>query len=131
LSQCRRLLNKNGKVFIVVPNLAGLRARLSIPILSQRFQIDERYRAFPIHLFYFTPTTLSALLTRHGFRINGVQTFGLGVYEFVNRLGTNSEAAVTTKAVRRVRNHTLREKAKKLFFDFRFGENLLVVASPA
>ena len=129
LSHCRRLLNKRGKLFIVVPNLSGLRARLSFPLLSRHCNIDERYRAFPIHLFYYSPRTLSQTLQKHGFNVTAVETFGLGMDEFISRgyVGSNEGS----KKSRVKKNRLSRQIIKKALFSARLGENLLVVAQRA
>lgn len=129
LSSCRQLLTRDGKLFIAVPNLAGLRAQLSFRFLSRHFNIDERHRAFPIHLFYYTPRTLVKVLEKSGLRVIGVETFGLGMDEFVNQpdAGTSgSRAEVSPK--RTSGGKALRQIIKKAFFGARLGENLLVIA---
>jgi 2-polyprenyl-3-methyl-5-hydroxy-6-metoxy-1,4-benzoquinol methylase len=133
LSQCRRLLNPKGKIFVVVPNLAGMRAKLSFPFLSRHFSVDERHRAFPIHLFYFTPRTLARMLERNGFRVSAVETFGLGLSEFINRpdggaAGVDRDRASHASAVRPKRNRALRQIVKRTFYKAGLGENLLAVA---
>jgi len=130
LAECRRLLNKDGKIFIVVPNLAGMRARLSLPLLSQRLNVDERHRAFPIHLFYFTPRTLSLTLEKSSFRVVAIETFGLGIYEFLKRPDTSQNGGMKKNVTTRKAASALREIAKRTFFRARLGENLLVIAQP-
>lgn len=49
LGDLAKLLSPGGTLFIEVPNRCSLRARVALPLLSQRFDVDERYRAFPIH----------------------------------------------------------------------------------
>ena len=131
LSQCRRVLNKKGKLFVVVPNLAGMRARLSFPLLSRRFSVDERHRAFPIHLFYFTPRTLSQTLEKHGFRVEAVETFGLGMDEFILRQNDRCDVpncGMRTAGTRK--RGALRHIVKKKLFNAGLGENLMAVAHP-
>jgi 2-polyprenyl-3-methyl-5-hydroxy-6-metoxy-1,4-benzoquinol methylase len=53
-----RLLSARGKLFIEVPNVQSLRARLSLPVLSRYASIDERYRAFS-----YPPLLLRSALT--------------------------------------------------------------------
>jgi 2-polyprenyl-3-methyl-5-hydroxy-6-metoxy-1,4-benzoquinol methylase len=130
-SQCRRLLAKNGRLFIVVPNLAGLRARLSFPVLSRHFKIDERHRAFPVHLFYFTPQTLSRTLEKNGFRVRGVKTFGFGMNEFLT-LPADSDlagsASMKATSGNGKKKSGFRQMVKKAFFVAGLGENLMVIA---
>jgi 2-polyprenyl-3-methyl-5-hydroxy-6-metoxy-1,4-benzoquinol methylase len=127
LSQCHRLLNKNGKLFIVVPNLAGMRARLSLPILSRYFNIDERHRAFPIHLFYYTARTLVQTLEKSGFRVTATETFGLGEFVHLRSSGNNGKRSATTNTTVR-KKRVVRQSLKKSFFRAGLGENLLAVA---
>ena len=129
LSYCRQRLGEKGKLFIVVPNLAGMRARLSLPLLSRRFNVDERHRAFPIHLFYFTPRTLSHTLEKNGFRVASVETFGMGLDEYLNRPDVKPNGSVKETGTKK--NHVLRHFIKKGFFSAGLGENLLAVAQPA
>jgi 2-polyprenyl-3-methyl-5-hydroxy-6-metoxy-1,4-benzoquinol methylase len=132
LSECRRLLNRTGKLFVIVPNLAGIRAKLSFPFLSRHFNVDERHRAFPIHLFYFTPRTLSRMLEKNGFRISAIETFGIGMSEFMNRpdRGKTRVSSTTsqTSTVEPRKSHALRQVIKQTFFKAGLGENLLAVA---
>jgi SAM-dependent methyltransferase len=85
LAEVRRLLAPGGMVFIEVPNVGSLRARLSWPFLSRRFGVDERHRAFPIHLSYFSPRTLGGLLRRAGWAVERRFTLGLGIEELFCR----------------------------------------------
>jgi 2-polyprenyl-3-methyl-5-hydroxy-6-metoxy-1,4-benzoquinol methylase len=128
LRTCRRLLGKRGKLFIAVPNLAGMRARLSFHFLSRHFNIDERCRAFPIHLFYFTPRTLTQMLDKNGLHVVALETFGFGMDEFVNRPDPTLTDKVAT--VRTNKHRTLKQIAKKTFFTAGLGENLLAIARP-
>lgn len=132
LNLCRRVLKKKGKLFVVVPNLAGLRARLALPALSQRFQVDERHRAFPIHLFYYTPRTLSRILEKNDFRVTAVETFGFGMDEFIHRGPANGAAKVGGATAAGVKTESgFKQVLKKRFFNAGLGENLLVGANPA
>jgi 2-polyprenyl-3-methyl-5-hydroxy-6-metoxy-1,4-benzoquinol methylase len=132
LSRCQRVLDATGKLFVVVPNLAGMRAKLSFPLLSRHFGVDERHRAFPIHLFYFTPRTLTQTLEQNGFRVTAMETFGLGLDEFFNRpdqhIAKSSNSDMRSPAARHRR--ALREIVKKKFFGAGLGENLIAVAEP-
>ncbi len=128
LSECRRLLGKQGKLFVAVPNLAGMRARLSFRFLSRHCNVDERHRAFPIHLFYFTPRTLSQTLEKSGFGVAALETFGLGMDEFINRPETGCNDGMKKATGRK--NRALREIVKRWFFGSGLGENLLAVSQP-
>jgi len=65
-----------------VPNAGALRARLAFPILSRRFGADERYRAFAIHLIYYTSATLRRLFERCGWEVKDSFTVGMGIDKF-------------------------------------------------
>lgn len=132
LWECHRLLATGGKLFIVVPNVAGLRARLSTALLSRYFDVDERHRAFPIHLFYFSPSTLTSTLQKAGFHVTAVETFGLGVEELFLSRQRNSARNVPRHPLPQPpsKRSRFRQIAKKAFFGAKLGENLLAVAQP-
>jgi 2-polyprenyl-3-methyl-5-hydroxy-6-metoxy-1,4-benzoquinol methylase len=94
LANAARLLTRSGRIFVIVPNASSLRAQLSAPVLSRHFGFDERYRAFPAHLSYFTPVTLPSILRKHGFHVERVETFGLGLDELL--LIEDDESGSTT-----------------------------------
>lgn len=85
LQMFRQLLRPGGRLFLEVPNVNSLRARLAMPYFRRRFGFDERHRAFPIHLSYFSPRTLALCLQKHGFATEVVTTCGLGLDELVDR----------------------------------------------
>jgi 2-polyprenyl-3-methyl-5-hydroxy-6-metoxy-1,4-benzoquinol methylase len=139
LYECRRLLDKSGKLFVVVPNLAGMRAKLSSPVLSRHFKVDERYRAFPTHLFYYTAETLTRTLEKKGFRVVAVETFGLGMEAFFNRnggpgggaqRGSNGAKSGETKTANTTGAGGFRQIVKNRLFGAGLGESLLAVACP-
>jgi SAM-dependent methyltransferase len=146
LEMLRDRLAPGGCLVIECPNVGSLRARMSYPTLSRYARFDERYRAFPIHLSYFTPRTLSELLARHGFAVERTATLGYGVDELLRDpswstpgaspatvTATPSEAAPRTPRTPRTRRRTpLRRLAgqvlKRLILDTGLGENVMVVA---
>jgi SAM-dependent methyltransferase len=128
LHALRNLLAPDGHIYIEVPNVRSLRARLSLPILSQRFGFDERYRAFPIHLTYFGATTMRRLLSRAGFQVERISSVGMGLDELLVR-PEREEAGVQPPSPR---NHTrperpLRRFLKAAFLGAGLGENLAVI----
>jgi 2-polyprenyl-3-methyl-5-hydroxy-6-metoxy-1,4-benzoquinol methylase len=141
LNLFRELLGPQGKVLIEVPNARSLRASLSLPWLSQHCGFDERYRAFPIHLSYFSAATLRAMLERQSFRVLRLTTTGWGLEEILYRDTTPPErrsdpapaAPVSAPASSRPAGFTQRLKGaiKPLFFDRLLGDNLVAVAAPA
>jgi hypothetical protein len=129
-------------VFIEVPNVGSLRARLSCPILSRRFGVDERHRAFPIHLSYFSPRTLGVLLRRAGWEVERRFTLGLGVEELFCRAEKAAPATPrpvpadaprpTSAPARRSggRLRVLKGAVKAMILGTGLGENLCVLARP-
>jgi SAM-dependent methyltransferase len=131
LTSIRRLLAPNGRLFLEVPNARSLRARLAHPLLSRFAGVDERYRAFPIHLFYFSERHSRSLLAKAGWEVDTIFTTGLGMDEFFFRPDDsprplppgrpmNSASRVPRKRLR----HFLRDR----FLALGLGENLAVIA---
>ena len=136
LASLHELLAPGGRLFIECPNVKSLRARLSHPTLSRHARFDERYRAFPIHLSYFTPKTLTDLLRRCGFDVVESTTWGFGIEELVlpaprspiaDRMSTPKLAGAPERPA-----HPLKKLAKsvltKLILEPGLGENIVVVA---
>jgi SAM-dependent methyltransferase len=125
----KRMLKPGGRLFVEVPNADSLRARLSPPALSRYLAADERYRAFPIHLSYFSGANLSLLMQRFGFRGRAVETYGLGLDEYFY----NADSEHTAYAGLRSKGRSpllrpIRELIKRGLYGLRLGENLLVIA---
>jgi SAM-dependent methyltransferase len=78
LADLHERLRSDGWLCLEVPNRGSLRARLS-PTAVTKLGADERHRAFPIHLSYFTPRTLGRALAATGFAVVAMTTAGLGV----------------------------------------------------
>jgi SAM-dependent methyltransferase len=146
LSELAPLLSDTGRLLIEVPNVASLRARLSAPWLCRRFRFDERHRAFPIHLWYFEPRTLRLLLSRSGFEVTALETYGVGLDELILRpgagatpgVGAATDAGATTDAgpgepgrsrIRNLLPAAIRRTIKRRLFDRALGENLLAVCA--
>jgi 2-polyprenyl-3-methyl-5-hydroxy-6-metoxy-1,4-benzoquinol methylase len=69
LQRSRQLVAENGLIFISVPNLAGISAR--IKSFQSRFHLkSHRWRHYAAihHLWYFTPASLKALVEKAGLR---------------------------------------------------------------
>ena len=127
------LLTDRGVVFIEVPNVRSLRARLSLPWLSRKLGLDERHRAFPIHLWYFEPNTLSRLMAECGFEVTAIETHGLGVDELFYRPETASAEGSQrlpqrTRIARKLIAKPIREAIKRFVYGRALGENVLAVA---
>lgn len=124
-----RILKPGGRLFVEVPNATSLRARASLSPLSRYCSVDERYRAFPIHLSYFSRANLSLLLGLHGFATAGVETYGLGIDElFWNSESERVAYATSQRATRKCRFKALRSAVKRAIYGLELGENLLVAA---
>jgi len=127
------LLAKNGRLFIEVPNVRSLRARLAWPLLSRRMSIDERHRAFPIHLMYYSASTLRRVLEHAGWAVETTFTVGLGLDEYFIRPASGerpgvaaSRGAAAPGQTRRRLRHVLRDA----FLRIGLGENIAVIATP-
>ncbi len=83
LASLRSLLAPGGLLWIEVPNAGSLRARLAGLVRAQG--MDEAYRAFPIHLMYYTARTLRRMLARAGWTVESTFTMGLGLEELFIR----------------------------------------------
>lgn len=62
LQEIGRLLKKDGKLFIGVPNIGGLMPRI--------FGVYWWHLCIPVHTFNYNPANLRTLLERHGFVVN-------------------------------------------------------------
>jgi 2-polyprenyl-3-methyl-5-hydroxy-6-metoxy-1,4-benzoquinol methylase len=142
LDAVRRLLAPGGRLFIEVPNVGSLRARLSPQAMSRRFGFDERHRAFPVHLSYFNSKTLRRLLARLGWEVERQFTNGLGIEGLISRPDSPArvreperaaDAAPAAAAAPRDRPRRLgflRSAVKAAILDTGLGENLCVFARP-
>lgn len=134
LATLGNLLAPGGLLFVEVPNTGSLRARLAIPLATRRFPIDERYRAFPIHLMYYDHRTLRRMLTKGGWRVNRVFTVGLGMEEFFIRTKKPLSCAASVSSGKAARpalrgRKKLRHLARDAFLRLGLGENVAVIAS--
>lgn len=126
-----RLLAPGGRLFIEVPNAQSLRARLALPVLSRFASADERYRAFPIHLSYFSGENLARLLETFGFSKLAVETYGLGLDEYFYDPQSEHTAYASAKPkARSALLRPLRTLVKRGLYGLRLGENVMVVAEP-
>jgi 2-polyprenyl-3-methyl-5-hydroxy-6-metoxy-1,4-benzoquinol methylase len=67
LTETRRILKENGRVFITTPNISGFQARL--------YRGKWRSAIFD-HLYLFSIRTLSKMLKSAGFKVERVRTWG-------------------------------------------------------
>lgn len=147
LDTVRRVLAPGGRLFIEVPNRASLRARLAWPVLSRRMRIDERHRAYPIHLVYHDVRTLTRVLADNGWKVEKSFTVGMGLDEYlVNKPARDAQAAArpaarTTppetaaspapSAKKYARSpRRFRRLVRDAYLRMGLGENLAVIARP-
>jgi|GEM_PF-2514477 len=139
LDGIRTLLAPQGRLFIEVPNGRSLRARLAFPFLSRCCSADERYRAYPIHLMYYSERTLRNMLEKAQWKVEKTFTIGLGLDEFFTECETSAPSTtpnqanrpgnaqqIATEPKRRWR-HALRDA----FLGCGFGENVAAIAYPS
>ena len=141
LQTVRRVLAPEGRLFIEVPNQDSLRARLALPVLSRNMQVDERFRAYPIHLAYYSARTLERLLLKFGWKVEAHFTLGMGLDEYLvhepdggARSGADAAAAATPRSIAPAagaRPRRFRHRIRDAYLGMGLGENLAVVARPA
>ena len=128
LRSLRTLLGPYGELVIVVPNVRSARARLSLPILSRKCGFDERHRAFPIHLWYFSPSTIANLLRTAGFEPVVVTTQGMGLEELRRHEIPEGVSAANVRAREKSRLKPVKDRIKSTFYGLGLGENVLAAA---
>jgi 2-polyprenyl-3-methyl-5-hydroxy-6-metoxy-1,4-benzoquinol methylase len=132
----RRFVAAQGRMYVEVPNARSLRARLAFPCLSQQFDIDERHRAYPAHLFYYSPHTLRRQLTNAGWTIEDMFTIGIGLDEFIIRRELKESTPQplverrtnTADCDRAQSRRRLRTALRDRFLEACLGENIGVIA---
>lgn len=128
LSSLRPLLAPGGRLCVEVPNARSLRARLAGLIGGER--VDEAYRAFPIHLMYYTAGTLCRMLARAGWAVEATFTMGLGLDELYIAEQKSRSARRAGNGPHRVRS-LWRRVARDAFLSLGLGENLVAIATPS
>ncbi len=130
LNGIRRFLAPEGVLYIEVPNVRSLRAQLAIPFLSRRFPVDERYRAYPIHLMYYSNKTLGQMLEKAGWKVKKSMTTGLGLEEFIVRDEPPVSQLSSVKKASSLKKWRFRHILRDIFLSLGIGENLSVLAVP-
>jgi SAM-dependent methyltransferase len=69
----RRLLAPQGVLAATMPNVAGWYPRITFRLIGTRTGVWE-HPEMPVHLFDFSPATISRLLTGSGYRLKGIKT---------------------------------------------------------
>lgn len=137
LSDLRKKINQGGLIYIEVPNADSLRARLANSFLKPFWTFAaERYLAFPIHLFYFNPHSLTRLLKNQGYQILELGTMGMGVEELFTPKANGNESsaaasstALSSTASARPRFQFAKNIIKSGVYRSHLGENLYVIAT--
>jgi SAM-dependent methyltransferase len=129
----RRMLKPEGRLCVEVPNLHSLRARL-FPLLPASWTWeDDRYRAFPIHLYGFSAKSLKAMLLRYGWRPRIVMTSGFGIDRGRKKPpaggGILADLSVTPVMSRRPVWRRLARTVWRQFERVGLGENLTMIAA--
>jgi SAM-dependent methyltransferase len=126
LSELRRIIKPTGKLFIGVPNVASLEARVFGPYWWNL--------GAPVHPFGYNPKTLSRLLERNGFHVeqisfNSNMASVLGSIQiFLNR-GTDRlshEGRVMRNTIFKIASYAV----AKLIDLFRRGDCMEIIARP-
>ena len=126
-------LPPRGGIYIEVPNLRSLRARV-FPLIARRCPHDCWFRAFPSHLHGFDRKSLSEALRRAGLRAMGWTTYGGGfeiehTQSYAPAQASRSAGASATdmRDVRAPFRERLKLLVKRVLFDrLLLGENLCV-----
>ena len=126
IAEIRRILKPSGKLMIGVPNIASATFRI--------FDLWWYYLAPPIHIFHYTPATLSLLLEKHGLIPERVEYnsnyHGLleGFQIMLNR-GTSHTADEGWLANSRILR-VLAHRAAKVFDLLKVGDCMEITARP-
>ncbi len=133
----KRLLARNGRLFIEVPNSKSLRAILCRRFLTRYANFDERFRSFPIHLSYFSRATLVQLLCKYQFQVEAISTCSMGIEQLIRRKPSSGGAPVlpATTAIQKRPPGGMRrviqsgkDIVKHALFDLGMGDTLVVIA---
>jgi SAM-dependent methyltransferase len=131
LSFLSSLLTSNGILIVEVPNAHSLRARLATDFVrSHTTRIDERYRAFPIHMMYYTHSTLSNVMERAGYNVKQSFTTGMGLDEyFITPPAPGNSGSLKSRP--RNGRSSIRSFVRDSFLRAGLGENLIIASQPS
>ena len=140
LSAFHGRLRPGGFLYVEVPNLGSLRARLIGMGMSPAAD-DARYRSFPIHLYGFRHSPLSLLLAKHGFKIVVSSSIGLGVdqlrviknlkrknkQDLPIKMTSKSASSSVTESVKPETGRPRHSFLRNLYLSSRLGESLALL----
>jgi len=130
----KRLIKPGGVLLIEVPNALSLRAILSCPFFVRHAHFDERYRAFPIHLFHYMPKTLQRALIVNGYKPVKVTTTSIGLPHLLREV---DEDATSEKPAEEAPTSIIAKSAiwkriiKSALFNSLLGDSLIIISKPA
>lgn len=131
LSLVKSVMTENGVLVVEVPNISSFRTMV-YKFPGIRNIDDERYRAFPIHLYGFNRRTLARLLLRNGLCPVRETSFDVG---WNVRAAELKKSAIAESGVMVVNGDSSSENGnfvgkilKQTFFSLCLGERLLVAA---
>ncbi len=148
LASIRSALQPDGNLFILVPNAPSFRARISSDFVCRHMPDEQRYRAYPIHLNYFSSSSLKRLLERTGFKIKVAATEGAGLQPYSKWIKGRLRGPVSkkvapaaasppikqttqTKSPQTARRESMfRRGVTRALSRLNLGEKLIFVASP-
>lgn len=87
IQRFNQLLRKGGLVYLTTPNFNSL--------LRYRLKGEYNIIAYPEHLSYFTPKTLSFLFKKNGFKIKKLLTTGISLTRLKTSKGKSDQAFIS------------------------------------
>ena len=127
LSEIRRILKPDGKLFIGVPNINGAMAKL--------FGRYWWYMCLPVHTYSYNPRNLSRLLAQNGFRVECVRYYSdyggtlgsLQIYANRHQVPRSSNGRIVYNKLLRLPGQYL----ARLLDLLRLGDCIEVIAVPS
>lgn len=98
----KKVLRKGGAYYVTTPNFNAL----SRYVLKEKWNIIE----YPEHLSYYTPSTLTKLMNKHGFKAKLVITSGISLAKY-NPISSDASAPASTP----ITNEQFRDKIEHNF----------------
>lgn len=133
MKEVHSILGKDGIFIVAVPNVRSARSMLFDFISPTILEGDERYRAFPIHLYGFSRSTLFRLMEKNGFSPIKTTTQYFALDEMFasirsQRAKEGSHCSTDVKSGSRFFDGRLFKMfIKSIFFGLLFGESLVMI----